>query len=460
MPKKTSKKKRREELKKQLAQRTRESAETTYSTGRGIFKDGLTDVKFWRSNPNPHSIDIIPYQIGDWDPRIKAFNPRNTLKPGMWHYVLEVFVHRDVGGVEGQVYICMERTYGKPCPICTHRKQLQTQGADDDVIKALLPARYPRSIYNILCYDSAEEEAKGVQVWHTSHWLMQQYLIKLAKGPMRPGQTGVQPYVDFSSPYKDSGGRLISFEQEGTGTNTRYLAHQMIPRDYDIDEDYLDQTHTLDELLYIPKFGEVYEAYFGEPYDEDGDEEEDEILDTSADEIEDDEDEIEEDDNGEEDEGDEFDDMDRAELKKYNKSEELGIKILKKMTDDDIRDAIREAIGEEDELDEEEDEIEEDDDGLDDMSRAELKKHIKSEGLDIKVLKKMSDDDIREAIREAGDDESEEDEAGGDLECPGGGTLGKDIETLPECDDCAIWEECSDEAERLEKEKKKKKKKK
>lgn len=78
-----------------------------------------------------------------------------------------------------------------------------------------------------------------------------------------------------------------------------------------------------------------------------------------------------------------------------------------------------------DEDDEDEDEDAEDDDDngnydkYDEMSREELKRHIKSSGLEISVKKSMSDDDIRQAIRQAeatptddveGDDEEDEDE--------------------------------------------------
>ena len=65
--------------------------------------------------------------------------------------------------------------------------------------------------------------------------------------------------------------------------------------------------------------------------------------------------------------------------------------------------------------DEEEDESDEaEDDGLDDMDRTELKKYIKDNDLEVSVKESMSDDDLREAIREAMSseegDESEEDE--------------------------------------------------
>lgn len=84
-----------------------------------------------------------------------------------------------------------------------------------------------------------------------------------------------------------------------------------------------------------------------------------EVEEDEEDEEEDDEVEEEEDD----DEGDSLDAMDRSELKKYIASESLGIKVLKSMTDDAIRDAIRELSS--DEEDEVEDEEEEEDDEVD-----------------------------------------------------------------------------------------------
>ena len=56
-------------------------------------------------------------------------------------------------------------------------------------------------------------------------------------------------------------------------------------------------------------------------------------------------------------EGDEFDEMDRSELKKYIKSNNLDVKVLKNDSDDDLRDKIRAAVaeseGEEEEAEEE-----------------------------------------------------------------------------------------------------------
>jgi len=120
----------------------------------------------------------------------------------------------------------------------------------------------------------------------------------------------------------------------------------------------------------------------------------------------------------------ELEEMTRSELKRYIKENDLEIKVTKSMDDDDIRDAIQEAMGEDAEDEEEEDDIpmdyedeeaedeeEEESSDLDEMDRTELKAYIKENGLEVKVKKSMDEDDLREAIQEA---EGEEEEDGED----------------------------------------------
>ena len=115
------------------------------------------------------------------------------------------------------------------------------------------------------------------------------------------------------------------------------------------------------------------------------------------------------------------------------------------------------ALAEPDES-EDEDEPEDEDDGepedaedeeldLDELSRAELKALIKEEGLDIRVLKSMSDDDLREAIAEAmeAEDEDEpEDEDEDEDE--------SEDEDEPEGEDYASWDIADLKAELKERE--------
>lgn len=122
------------------------------------------------------------------------------------------------------------------------------------------------------------------------------------------------------------------------------------------------------------------------------------------------------DDTEDEDEGVDLSSMTAAQLKVHAKG--LGIKGTDKKNKAALIALIEAADDEDDEEDEEEEdeveeeEVEEDeDDGLDEMSRSDLKAHIKAEGLEVKVFKSDSDEDIVAKIREAtGDDEEDEEE--------------------------------------------------
>lgn len=116
---------------------------------------------------------------------------------------------------------------------------------------------------------------------------------------------------------------------------------------------------------------------------------------------------VEEDD---EDEGDDdSDDEEEEEEKPKKKSAKAPAKKATKKVEEEEED---DEEPEEADDEEEDDSDEAEDDGLDDMDRTELKKYIKDNDLEVSVKKSMSDDDLREAIREAmgGDSEEEEDD--------------------------------------------------
>lgn len=85
---------------------------------------------------------------------------------------------------------------------------------------------------------------------------------------------------------------------------------------------------------------------------------EEEEVEELANEVEEEEAETEEPEETEE-EGDEFSDMDRAQLKAYIKENGLDVKVMKKWDDDTLREAIREAVGAEEDMGETEEETEE-----------------------------------------------------------------------------------------------------
>lgn len=115
-----------------------------------------------------------------------------------------------------------------------------------------------------------------------------------------------------------------------------------------------------------------------------------------------------------EDEGD--DDSDDEEEEEEEKPKKKSAKAPAKKATKKVEEEEEEDDEEPEEADDEEedDSDEAEDDGLDDMDRTELKKYIKENDLEVSVKKSMTDDDLREAIREAmggeSDDEEEDDE--------------------------------------------------
>lgn len=135
---------------------------------------------------------------------------------------------------------------------------------------------------------------------------------------------------------------------------------------------------------------------------------------------------VEEDEEEAEDADDSDDEEEEEEKPKKKSSKAAPAKKSKKVEEEEEDDEE-----DEDETEEEDEEESDDaeDDGLDDMDRTELKKYIKENDLEVSVKKSMSDDDLREAIREAmgGDDSDEEDEDEEEEEKPAAKVSLKDI---------------------------------
>jgi hypothetical protein len=252
----------REARRQAFLDRQQKSKQISSGGGLGFFKGDLQEVNYWNCEEGDHDIDVIPYIAGPNDPHKEE---------GEWTYVLEVFEHRDVGGEEGKSMICLLKTFGLPCPICEHRQQLVKEEADEDVIKALRTSKYPRSIYNVVVYDTEKEEDKGVQVFHTSHWLMERHMVKLAESNRRDIELGHPAFKFFADPDE---GYSIRFTRTGKSQNTQFLAHQLVERNYVISDEILEQAYQLDQLIHVPTYEEVYEAYWNEKYPGDGEESE------------------------------------------------------------------------------------------------------------------------------------------------------------------------------------------
>ncbi len=247
-------------MKEALLKRTKKGASRKGFGKSSVFKSDLEDIKFWSCKQGDHIIDIIPYDAGANDPLTDEGDPT---------YCFEFFIHRDVGPTEDQKVICLAETYGEACPVCEHRRALQKEGADEDVWKPKLAKQ--RNAYNIVCYDTDKDEDRGVQVWEVAWFYMEKHLTKLAKGPMQRGGRGrnksttIDPNIAFADPDE---GRSVCFNVETEGRDyPEFSSHQFEARDYQIDDEILDEAQTLDDLVDILSYDEVYELYWGEKPD-------------------------------------------------------------------------------------------------------------------------------------------------------------------------------------------------
>jgi len=250
-------------MRQMLQERTQKSYEQKDDTGqfKPIWLEGLDPpLKLWKCGEAEHFLDIIPYLAGRNDPKTPE---------GSWTYWFDVWVHYNVGATK-DVYICLARTYRLPCPICEYRTEyMAEEDYDEDIAGNLKPSR--RSIYNVVVYDTEKEEAKGVQVFDASHWLMERLLVALTKPARSRGGQPTGGYVTFSDPVK---GKTISFERKGKGKEgTDFIGHKFEDRDYEIGENILEQAYCLDEIVHIPSYEEVKEAFYGEEEEEETGEE-------------------------------------------------------------------------------------------------------------------------------------------------------------------------------------------
>lgn len=248
----------------ELQKRTEESykRKDEYGPTFTYFKKDLTDVDFWRPKEGVHLFDIVPSFAG---PNWPQDSHGVKLQEGKPVYVLDIQVHQNVGPNDAQ-FVCLARNFGQPCPVCEHQAELKKEiDYDQDMIKALYPKR--RNVYNVICYDNQEEEDKGVQVFEIAHFFMEAKLTPLA---MDARTKALIPYAHYEK------GKTVQFEAkkktytigERAIQGLDYVGHKFVDRNYSLIEPYddgttvLDDAYTLDDLIYIPSYDEVYKAYW------------------------------------------------------------------------------------------------------------------------------------------------------------------------------------------------------
>lgn len=357
---------------KKLEKRIKTSRERSKGGGKNIIQDTI-EVQIWRPKDGSHIVDIIPYFAGKHDPNLEKGEPA---------YSYEYWAHTNVGPGNAML-LCPAEMFGDPCPICEDRQKLRDKGVDDDKWKLLFPKR--RNLYNVVSYDKGEQK-KGVQVWDVSWHYFEKHVLAITKKVDR--RTGKEKFVNFPDPVK---GKSVLFDIEPAKSKEDYpkfLGHSFDKRGYEIEDEILDSTFVLDEIVYRPDYEEISKAYWGSKGKEsETSEEEDEKMEELIEELED------------------IDDKD--DLKEFIEENDLNVKI-KKWKDIDgakekVLDAIKESFDSEDEDDDDDDDDDDSDytvEDIEEMSKKKLKKLIEEEELDIDPDDADDLDELREMVIE------------------------------------------------------------
>lgn len=186
-------------------------------------------------------IDVLPYLAG----------PNNVggVLEGTPTYRLKIWVHRFVGP-EKEQFLCLNRTLGRSCPICEDLEQRKSTGMITD--KEYKNARAKeRAWYNVL----NKNKQGNIQLFEESTHLFQK---KLALAAGRGGNLVTFQDIEI--------GKTVEFIATEThspdGKYTEYGEFMFIDRQ-PYDERIYKFVHNLDDMLIIPTYEQVKNAYFG-----------------------------------------------------------------------------------------------------------------------------------------------------------------------------------------------------
>jgi len=189
-----------------------------------------------------------------------GFGKYGTKKPGGNNFIRmvapskkgafakEVWIHSNVGS-NGSVFICMDRTFGEPCAVCDHIKELKAANAADSAVKDIAPGR--RFLVFVVDTTSKETEDEGPK-WFDCPPSIYKEVCNLSKDK-RTGAT-----IDPTDPVN---GRDIEFVRVD-GNRTTYSGFKL-EKTKPIPEEWYTGLPAYDEILLRPDYEDVKKAVSG-----------------------------------------------------------------------------------------------------------------------------------------------------------------------------------------------------
>ncbi len=213
----------------------------------GLFIDPLPQgtPEWFKTPAGKYLVDVVPFLV--------ATDLHFNKAKGKWHYTIEFYQHEKIGPLEKR-RLCLARTLGKKCPICD---DLDAEKMKQNPSKIMLDTNKPkrRNLYNVWSHMPAEQEAKGNMLWDASYHIFEKIIQRRAQIPIEGGSR------IWMSPDAQNGKRIY-FERSGKGvTDTEYINHEFVDRRTPLPQEIMSKAISLETLIYIPTFDEIYEDW-------------------------------------------------------------------------------------------------------------------------------------------------------------------------------------------------------
>jgi hypothetical protein len=190
-------------------------------------------------------ISILPYVVSSEN--------HPDLEIDDMDYKLQVWVHQGVG-VNNDAVLCLNKTYGKACPICEERKRLMDSGKEWDDQEVSDCSASKRVWYNV---EIPGSEEKGIHIMNKMSWKY------FEKRMCATAEEDYEEIVIFAS-LKD--GAIVNFKavEESFG-KIKYFNFENFSLDARpaMSEDRLDEVYPLDAMLIVPTYDDVYNLFHG-----------------------------------------------------------------------------------------------------------------------------------------------------------------------------------------------------
>ena len=211
----------------------------------GVFRKWVVDTKAlekaeiteWRPKEGKNFVQFLP-----------ANDPENKHSIGM-----SLWFHRNVGP-NNDTYLCLKKMFGKACPICEEFQKRRNESWED--IRHLSIGKYP-SAWLFLLVDVTSEETidVGVQSYVACKTVRDEVINVVDP------RTGEPRFL----PNDPEEGRVFCFTRVGMSKETTKYSHfgYMDDRE-DLGKDWYEGLPKFEDLLYVPTYDEVKEAFVGE----------------------------------------------------------------------------------------------------------------------------------------------------------------------------------------------------